>query len=175
MTSTLLDSIIISAENDVAKIKRNKRLPGAGFIVFRKTYKSTYQVLLVISKKNNYGFPKGCPEKYDKNNLDTAYRELQEETGIDRIHIVLSKILPFFEKKEKLCKNTKEKYVKLNYYFIAFLQPVFFDVELTYDTHELVGIGWFDIDEAVKLLEIGRANILKNAFETFIELAKNQV
>jgi len=175
MTSTLLDSIVIPMEQNMEKLKKNKRLPGAGFIVFRKTYKDIYQVLLVRSKKNIYGFPKGCPEEFDNDILETAYRELQEETGIERVHLIRPDILPIREEKEKICKNTKEKYVKHNYYFIAFLQPDFYDVELIYDTLEIGGIGWFDITEAVKLLETYRVNILEDAFKTFSELVKNKV
>jgi len=53
---------------------------GAGFVLLSSDLKS---VLLVHdTRSNKWGFPKGHRESYDINDLQTATRELFEETGI---------------------------------------------------------------------------------------------
>jgi 8-oxo-dGTP pyrophosphatase MutT (NUDIX family) len=53
---------------------------GAGFVVLSSDLQS---ILLVLdSRSNKWGFPKGHRESYDKDDLATAKRELFEETGI---------------------------------------------------------------------------------------------
>lgn len=164
MTSTMLDNQFINTESSVSKIKKNRRLPGAGFIVFRATKQNTIQVLLIKGKKNIYGFPKGCQEP-NESIIETAFRELKEESGIEEIFINHLDLYPFKESKKKLCNETNEYYIKLNYYFIGILQNKYYDVSLIPDINEISGIGWYDIKDTQHLLEKNRYSILQSAID----------
>jgi len=53
---------------------------GAGFIILSPDY--THTLLVNDSRSHKWGFPKGHKEKVDENDLETAVRECNEETGL---------------------------------------------------------------------------------------------
>lgn len=53
---------------------------GAGFILLSPD--CTHTLLVNDARSKKWGFPKGHREKYDLNDLDTAIRECEEETGL---------------------------------------------------------------------------------------------
>jgi 8-oxo-dGTP pyrophosphatase MutT (NUDIX family) len=160
----MLDTQLINTNSSVNKIKKNRKLPGAGFMVFRTGKSDTLQVLLIKSKKNIYGFPKGCQEP-NESIIETAFRELKEESGIEETFINHLDIYPFKECKRKLCKETNEIYSKLNYYFIGILQNSYYNVSLIPDINEISGIGWYELKDAQHLLESDRYSILESAID----------
>ena len=58
-------------------------LPCAGFIIFTS---NKQKILLIKTHQNVIGFPKGKLNK-GEDSLVGAYRELEEETGINKSHV----------------------------------------------------------------------------------------
>ncbi|CAK9110221.1 Probable protein phosphatase 2C 62 (OsPP2C62) [Durusdinium trenchii] len=67
---------------------------GAGIIAFRED-----RVCLVQSRNGKLSFPKGGKKRSDRNVLDCAYRELLEETSIQRDRVMLHEGLHLDEEK----------------------------------------------------------------------------
>ena len=120
-----------------------------GIILFKRDVKKI-KYLLLRHHKNYWNFPKGRPDPRDKNELDTAFREVWEETGIVKEQI-------------KLVKNFKAGYVysfkspysdelgnKVTKRAIFFLGQVSGEKIKISDEH--VGFGWFSYDKALKKL-----------------------
>lgn len=130
----------------------NKYQPGAGIILFWVTPQNIIKVLLVTSKKGSIGFPKGCPEIKDTNDLrQTAIRELKEEVGIYEHQIQILDKNPYREdkikKKFKYGKETSETYTKTNYYFVAVLKPEHYNIKLTVALEEISNAKWVTITD----------------------------
>eukprot|EP00434_Breviolum_minutum_P017519 symbB.v1.2.015462.t1/scaffold1157.1/size134867/2 len=68
----------------IAAPQRGAPPRGAGIIAFRED-----RVCLVESKNGKLSFPKGGKKKSDKSVLECAYRELLEETSIDKHRVTL--------------------------------------------------------------------------------------
>jgi len=75
--------------------------------------KSTGEYLIIQSKEGKWGFPKGHPEGNEAP-LQTALRELAEETGIIECEIISEKIFTeeyIFDRDDISTKKTNEFYV----------------------------------------------------------------
>jgi 8-oxo-dGTP pyrophosphatase MutT (NUDIX family) len=95
-----------------------------GIILFCRFPRSV-KYLLIKQHQGHWGFPKGHIEKNEKK-IDTARRELKEETGIRSVSLLQNKILlndeySFFNGNGKIIKRigyyigeTKEKKVKID-------------------------------------------------------------
>ena len=82
--------------------------------------KNSFNILLVKnSKGGHWGLPKGTPEK-DEKPIDTAKRELFEETGIKDIEI---KSEPTLEEKYDFEQNGSA-YSKTNTYYLGFVNKM---------------------------------------------------
>ena len=124
--------------------------------VFKK--ESNFYILLVKnSKGGHWGLPKGTPEK-DEKPIDTARRELFEETGIKDIEI---KIEVNFEEKYGFEQNGVV-YSKTNTYYLGFVNEMTEGNQLD----EIDELKWVKIDEAQNTLTYQSAiNVVKKLAE----------
>lgn len=107
-------------------------------------HESGFYILLVKnSKGGHWGLPKGTPEK-DEKPIDTARRELFEETGIKDVDV---KIEVAFEEKYDFEQNGNI-YSKTNTYYLGFVDEMI-------EGDQLDGIDelkWVKMDEAQNIL-----------------------
>ena len=121
-----------------------------GFIILDLVNKKT---VLVESKSGNLSFPKGKIEKSDKSDLDCAYRELEEETGITPDLIVKDDNITFSEFKKDNIRTIK--------YYIGYLKENFNDFK--YDHKELKSVRWYDYEtlDSLENLKLSRKEIFR--------------
>ena len=106
--------------------------------------KNVFYILLVKnSKGGHWGLPKGTPEK-DEKPIDTAKRELFEETGIGDIKI---KPEPTLEEKYDFEQNDTV-YSKTNTYYLGFVSEMTEGNQLD----QIDELKWVKIDEAQNTL-----------------------
>jgi len=135
----------------VYKIKEETKLRGAPFF------------MLVRSKRSGkWGFPKGHAEK-GESPLETAKREVYEETGIREIEFI-----KYFQKKDVYLidgsqPETKGKIVeKHSIYFLALALS---EPEKKSD-EEIEDLQWFDFNAALEKLSFeSQKETLKEAYE----------
>ena len=109
-----------------------------GAVVFR--LKPTLQILLVKQTKLCWGIPKGHMEN-GESFLQTAYREVKEETGL--IIRAVSK-LPYVVLKKKKFKKTVVPYLAVQ---ICDSEPICDD-----KNSEVLDVKWFDINHLPEIL-----------------------
>jgi tRNA nucleotidyltransferase (CCA-adding enzyme) len=98
------------------------------------------RVLLVQTRKGNWGFPKGG-QHIGETDEQTALRELKEETGI------VAEILPDFRETGEY--YGKDKGVVKHSDLVIFVARAK-SVDITPQKTELITAGWFHQEEAVK-------------------------
>lgn len=127
--------------------------PCAGFIVFDHG-----RVILVRTAAGNFSFPKGKRLR-GESAVDAAYRELREETGLEREDILPPESVYFDEK-------TRKGYLSVRYFLANSARPI---TAFSFDQEELADVGWYDISEAMKLdkLKQERREILRRAAELY--------
>ena len=170
----------------------------SGVIVFTNDLKQT--CLVSTKRKGNLGFPKGkrhgqgyskeysrglknpLGQRYSKeysrgeSYLETAFRELEEETGINEAYIDLVKSKDKNKEKDKekddftFIDELSRKGNPCVRYFIGILKEDYNDHKLTFDENELSKVEWFDV-EKVKDLDMLRDN-RKDIFEQALNKAK---
>jgi len=86
-----------------------------GVIVFYRFPRSV-KYLIIKHKKGHWAFPKGHPEK-GETKLETALRELEEETGVSKINLLKKRIL--LKEQYKFTDKKGVKILKKVNYFIA--------------------------------------------------------
>ena len=124
--------------------------PCAGFIVFTK---NKDKVLLVVTHRNVIGFFKGKKRK-NEDSLMTAYRELQEETGLS--HDMIEKIDNLYVN-ELSFKGNPATRLYLGYLSIEKPQLKAFDVD------EIAHIYFENIEDALISLLPKRKKVLSEA------------
>lgn len=127
-----------------------KREFSAGFIVFKRT-RAGVRYLLLHHGGAYWNFPKGHIEK-NENDLQAAFRETREETGLKRIRHILG-----FKRYEKyfLRHNGAVNAFKLVIYFLAESDGK--ETARVSDEHEAV--GWFSFADALKKCAIKNQKI----------------
>lgn len=122
----------------------------AGIIVFHQD-----STVIVSTARGNHGFPKGKRQS-SESLLETAWRELTEETGLtqDRVTLI-SNVFVDEQKPDK--KNVSVRY------FVGMVQQ---DVKpsLIFDPKELATVQWIPMDVASQMLTLVRRQILHKAF-----------
>ena len=122
----------------------------AGIIVFHQD-----NTVIVSTARGNHGFPKGKRHS-SESLLETAWRELTEETGLTHDQVT---IIPnvFVDEQKPDKKNVSVRY------FVGMLQQ---DVKpsLIFDSKELATVQWLPIDVASQMLTVVRRQILHEAF-----------
>ena len=114
-----------------------------GIIPIFKNKDGFYVLLVKNSKGGHWGLPKGTPEK-DEEPIDTATRELLEETGIKDINI---KTDVAFEEKYDFEKDGI-LYSKTNTYYPGFVSEMTEGDKLD----QIDELKWVKIDEAKNTL-----------------------
>lgn len=114
-----------------------------GVIPICKKKDGFYILLVKNSKGGHWGLPKGTPEKGEEP-IDTAERELFEETGIKDIEI---KTEPTLEERYDFEQDGTE-YSKTNTYYLGFVNEMTEGNQLD----EIDELKWVKIDEAQNTL-----------------------
>lgn len=129
----------------------------AGAIVFRKEKHENKFLLLEYNYKNRFwDFPKGNIEK-DESEIDTAKREVKEETGIKELIIVPE----FREKISYVYKKENKTIFKEVIFYLAETKERKIKI-----SEEHLNYNWLNYEEALKTLTYPTAkNILKKADE----------
>jgi 8-oxo-dGTP pyrophosphatase MutT (NUDIX family) len=132
----------------------NYAMPCAGFVVFSQDMSKT---ILVQTPRGRLSFPKGKrKKKKNETDMQTALRELEEETGLvaDDIDIISPTI--YIDEMTKKGKPSVR-------YFIAIIKSDW--KEFVFDKMELVEVRWYECDEIPGLSDIkdGRKEVLIKA------------
>ena len=136
-----------------------------------KIEKEEILFLLVYSERNNeWGFPKGHVEP-NETELETAKREINEETGITDIEFIKNFRCTDTYKIKGTLSTTKDRIIDKNViYYLARTRENFkgsIDEEISQGK-------WLNCDQAIKLLKYdNQKKLLKSAY-MFIKEAKNE-
>ncbi len=133
-----------------------KKHHSVGIILFYYFPRSR-KYLLVKQHQGHWGFPKGHTESGEKY-LDTALRELNEETGIKKIKLLKKKIL--FRDNYSFVNNAGVKIIKTVDYFIA--ESLVTKVKI--DNYEILNYKWLTYEKAFEKITFGKSKkLLKQA------------
>jgi 8-oxo-dGTP pyrophosphatase MutT (NUDIX family) len=122
-----------------------------GIIPLQKTEKGSVQVLLIFHKGGkHWSFPKGRKDP-GETDLETALRELKEETGLD-VEKLLSDT-PYME--SYTFYKFQEKVLKTVSYYPAFVKG-----ELRLQPEEILDARWLPINEAIHHLTFKEAKVI---------------
>ncbi|OGY66105.1 MAG: hypothetical protein A3A04_00935 [Candidatus Harrisonbacteria bacterium RIFCSPLOWO2_01_FULL_40_28] len=129
----------------------------AGIVIFRRT-KEGIKFLFLYHGRGYWNFPKGKIESRERS-LETAFREVSEETGLRRRDL---KILSGFKVYDRyFFVQGKDKISKLVIFFLAETNRSHIRV-----SHEHEGYAWFNFREIMKVLKHKNTQlILKKAYE----------
>ena len=133
---------------------RNKS--GSGVIVFHRDEKNHIQFLLVQGYGNYWGFPKGHVEANEKH-IDTALRELREETQIVDIELIHG--LKYKESYVIERKRGPNIYKKITYFVGEVSQK-----KAQRLRSEIKQLGWFDLEYAKQLVVPDKKEILEKVY-----------
>ncbi len=137
-----------------------------GIIIFITRDEEIY-FLLIRHSGGHWAFPKGHPEKHEME-IETARRELFEETGIKDIDLISDKIL--LEDRYKFSGHKGELIHKVVYYYIAEAGSE----EVKVDGEEISAYKWCTLEESLAYLVHPETIILINkAYKTIYEF-KNE-
>jgi 8-oxo-dGTP pyrophosphatase MutT (NUDIX family) len=126
-----------------------------GIILFYNFPRSR-KYLLVKQHQGHWGFPKGHIEKGEKL-IETAIRELKEETGIKKIEFIKRKILL---RDNYSFNNSNAKIIKIVDYFIA--ESLVEKVKIDFD--EIINYKWLTFGKSLERLTFKESSkILKQA------------
>jgi 8-oxo-dGTP pyrophosphatase MutT (NUDIX family) len=133
----------------------SKRNHSVGIILFYNFPRSR-KYLLVKQHQGHWGFPKGHIEKGEKL-IETAVRELKEETGIKKIEFIKRKILL---RDNYSFNNANAKIIKIVDYFIA--ESLVEKVKIDFD--EIINYKWLTFGKSLDRLTFKESKkILKQA------------
>lgn len=123
-----------------------KKTKSVGILLFTKNYKK----FLLMEHKTRWDLPKGHTDK-GETELETAFREFEEETGISREDIT---IIPEFEYKEKYIafeKKYKKECKKTLIIYLAVLKKKRKEIDIVVTEH--IGYKWFKWLPPMKIQE----------------------
>ncbi|XWV26420.1 NUDIX hydrolase [Tupanvirus soda lake] len=128
----------------------------AGIIVFKGE-----ETVLVSTDRGNLSFPKGKRNK-GETDLQTAWRETNEETGLTQEHIKLLEGVYFDE-------YTRKGNLSVRYFVGVLIKE---HKNFTFDPTELACVAWYCVEDACKLekLKEERREILKKAYEIYKQI-----
>ena len=121
-----------------------------GVIPLQNTEKGTFVLLIFHKGGKHWSFPKGHKEP-GETDLETASRELKEETGLD-IERYLSED-PYME--SYTFYSFHEKILKTVSYYPAFVKG-----DLKLQPEEILDARWLPIEEAVNQLTFKEAKVI---------------
>lgn len=136
------------------------KIESFGVIPFIKDSLGLYQVLLILhSKGNHWGFPKGKASA-GETPLESATRELREETGLT-IETILSEV-PITEQYQ--FRHRGERFLKIVHYFPALVKG-----DLKLQVEEVRDAKWLPLREAELQLSFREARQILKSCLPFIE------
>ena len=127
-----------------------------GAIVYRKFHGNTEILLIKHINSGHWSFPKGHVE-HGETEIETARREIMEETSIDVI------IDPTF--RETVTYSPKKDTVKVVVYFLAKAK----NVDFTPQEDEIAEIRWVDISYASNVLSYENDKIIVSKAKNVIK------
>jgi 8-oxo-dGTP pyrophosphatase MutT (NUDIX family) len=133
-----------SREPDESKRIPTKKQVVAGFVVYRKTTDGI-KFLLLYRRGNYWNFPKGH-FKPGERSIDTALRELEEETGIKKTEL---RMLPNFRAYERFYFKIGNQGIYDT--VILFLAEVH-KADIRIEPREHSGYGWFLYHDALNVI-----------------------
>ncbi len=126
-----------------------------GAIVYRKYHGNTEILLIKHINSGHWSFPKGHVEA-GESEVETAHREILEETSIDTI------IDPTF--RETVSYSPKKDTQKIVVYFIAKAK----NTNFTPQEEEIADIRWIEIDRACSVLTYDNDKGIVNKAKSFL-------
>jgi len=139
--------------------EQQTKAPCAGIIVFNGD-----STIIVTTKYGNHSFPKGKRHKRE-DELQCAWRELEEETGLTKknVEIITDEIIDEFSSKDNLCIR----------YFIGNLIE---EKELSFDPKELKEIRWMKVHDVLMMekLKEQRKRVLSISFSIYKKEMENR-
>ena len=135
-----------------------------GIVIFRHEDKGV-KYLLLHHGGEYWNFPKGHQEG-DENDLQTALRELEEETGIAKVKVVDNFLNEYqYDFDTDINDGVKEKIYKQAIFFLG--EVIDQKVKIS-DEH--IDFGWFDFDTALKRMFYQEGqNSLKKAHQFILK------
>lgn len=130
---------------------------GSGVIVFHRDEDNHIQFLLVQGYGNYWGFPKGHAES-NETHLQTALRELQEETQITEVHIIPE--LKYREAYVIKRRGGLSIYKKITYFVGEVTEK-----KAERLRSEIKQLAWFDLEYAKQLVVPDKKVILDKVYE----------
>ena len=124
--------------------------------------------MLQYGKNRHWGFPKGLIES-NEDLLETAIRELFEETGISNNQIEIHE--PFKEKIEYSYRYQNALINKQVYYFLA---KTHINPQNVRFSHEHTGIEWYSHLDALKIVRFENTRKLLILAENYLLTQKNK-
>lgn len=127
----------------------SQNIPCAGFVVFSE---DCIRTVLVATPRGNLSFPKGKRKKFETD-LQTALRELEEETGLTENDIIRIGDEYVDEKSNKGNVNVR--------YFICRIKNDDFEFKIE-DPEELTSVQWYNI------MDVDKSSNLKDTRKTVL-------
>lgn len=153
-----LGAIIRPMETKPESKRQIKKQVVAGFVIFRRT-QDGIKYLLLYKRGQYWNFPKGHFE-LGENSLDTALRETNEETGIDKNDM---RIIPEFRAYEKFYFDRgNERIFDTVILYLAETR----ESKVSISPREHGGFAWFLYHDALKVIGkqyAGTKRVLKQA------------
>lgn len=144
---------------------RTVKEKSCGIILF-KTVDKKRQYLLLHYPGGHWDFPKGHVEKHDRGEKSTAFRELEEETGIRKADAIQGYREPMYY---EFNRGRRELVKKTVVYFLAEARED--GVTLS---HEHKGFSWLPYEPAMQQLTFQNAkDLLEKAEKHLLALEKN--
>lgn len=104
----------------------------------------------------SWSIPKGVPDKDDESFLDTAIRELREETGIDLKNIIMNKNIKIHYLPSVVYKSNKK-----TFYSFLIIDKELDDVKVVCESHAIVNGVSFPENDDYKWVHISHTYMLK--------------
>lgn len=149
----LTSFISISKRKESVKMFHEK---SCGAVVYRKSHGNTEILLIKHVNSGHWSFPKGHVEG-SETELETARREIMEETGVE---VILD---PTF--RETVSYSPKKDTQKIVVYFLAQAK----NFELKPQEEEVADIRWVDINYAVNILTYDNDKVIVNRAKLVIK------
>lgn len=127
-----------------------------GAIVYRKYHGNTEILLIRHINSGHWSFPKGHVEG-EETEIETAHREVLEETGIDAI------IDPTF--RETVTFSPRKDTVKLVVYFVAKAK----NTDYVPQEEEIADIRWVEINRATSVLAYDNDKLIVSRAKNYIQ------